>query len=47
MNAFRNVLLLLPQSYFFFLTRNLGLIQKAGTNEDLATHTSGASLSLE
>lgn len=48
-NAFRNVLLLLPQShiYIFFFTRNLSLTQKAGTNEDLAAHTSGASLSLE
>lgn len=48
-NAFRNVLLLLPQShiYIFFFTRNLSLTQKAGTDEDLAAHTSGASLSLE
>lgn len=34
-------------SFFFFFTRNLSLTQKAGTNEDLAAHTSGASLFLE
>lgn len=32
---------------YIFFTRNLSLTQKAGTNEDLAAHTSGASLSLE
>lgn len=30
--------------FLFFFTRNLSLTQKAGTNEDLAAHTSGASL---